>query len=443
MIRKILSNITLQRTDQKTKEYLSESQSAYTQFRSTSDIVWMHRWLISRIEIYQERFLITGIDMSAAFDTIIRARLIEIVKTFLDEDEVRIIRYLLSNTTLKVKINGVDGEPFRSNIGSSQGDGLSGKLYTIYFEASLRELRPILDQAQELPPTLPDEAIYADDADFIDVEEGKRKEQLVKHMKPVLGKANLKVNETKTEYTTLERKKKGNWFKVSKRSNSGMKMTLSKEAEKWRTVKKLGSLLGVTEDINRRKQLSMVALHKMNNVWIRNDRVRQKSKLKLYRALVKPILTYNSGTWSPTQKEEDDLDAFHRKQLRKVLNVKYPVKMRSRTVYRLTNEEMLSIDLLKNRWKLFGHILRMNEATPAFKSMLHYYSSSNAPKFRGRPRVNMPWKLDQDLAKYCEDNLRLKSFDDLQRLKAVAHDRRQWKNMVEKMCVVAKAAKNC
>ena len=212
MIRKILSNITLQRTDQKTKEYLSESQSAYTQFRSTSDIVWMHRWLISRIEIYQERFLITGIDMSAAFDTIIRARLIEIVKTFLDEDEVRIIRYLLSNTTLKVKINGVDGEPFRSNIGSSQGDGLSGKLYTIYFEASLRELRPILDQAQELPPTLPDEAIYADDADFIDVEEGKRKEQLVKHMKPVLGKANLKVNETKTEYTTLERKKKGNWY---------------------------------------------------------------------------------------------------------------------------------------------------------------------------------------------------------------------------------------
>ena len=217
----------------------------------------------SMIEIYQERFLITGIDMSAAIDTIIRARLIEIVKTFLDEDEVRIIRYLLSNTTLKVKING-----------SSQGDGLSGKLYTIYFEASLRELRPILDQAQELPPTLPDEAIYADDADFIDVEEGKRKEQLVKHMKPVLGKANLKVNETKTEYTTLERKKKGNWFKVSKRSNSGMKMTLSKEAEKWRTVMKLGSLLGVTEDINRRKQLSMVALHKMNNVWILNDGVR-------------------------------------------------------------------------------------------------------------------------------------------------------------------------
>ena len=98
MIRKIMSSITLQRTDQKTKEYLSECQSAYSQFRSTSRIAWMHRWLICRIEIYQERFLITGIDMSPASDIINRARFKEIVKTFLEEEEVRIIRYLLSNS---------------------------------------------------------------------------------------------------------------------------------------------------------------------------------------------------------------------------------------------------------------------------------------------------------------------------------------------------------
>ena len=122
--------------------------------------------------------------------------------------------------------------------------------------------------------------------------------------------------------------------------------------------------------------------------------------------------------------------------------MKYPVRMRSRTVYNTTEEEVLSIDLLRSRWKLFGHVLRMHEETPAFKSMLHYYSSSKAPKFRGRPRVNMPWKLDQDLVRFCVDNLRLKSLDDLQRLKIVAHDRRQWKNLVDGMCVVAKAAKN-
>ena len=116
-------------------------------------------------------------------------------------------------------------------------------LYTVYFEASLRELRPILDQAQVLPPTLPDEAIYGDDADFIDAEEGKRKEQLVKHMTPVLGEANLKVNETKTEHTTLERKKKGKCYKVRKKSDSAMKLTLTRESEMWRMVKNLAHYL--------------------------------------------------------------------------------------------------------------------------------------------------------------------------------------------------------
>ena len=312
----------------------------------------------------------------------------------------------------------------------------------MYFEASLRELRPILDQAQVLPPTLPDEAIYADDADFIDVEEGKRKEQLTKHMTPVLGEANLKVNETKTEHTTLERKTKGKSYKVSKKSDSGMKMTLTRESEMWRMVKKLGSLLGVTEDINRRKQLAMVALHQLNNVWIRNDHVKQSSKLNLYRALVKTILTYNCGTWSPTKKEEDDLDGFHRKQLRLILNVKYPVKMRSKTVYKTTKEEILSIDILRCRWSLFGHVLRMHEQTPAHKSMLHYFSESKAPKFRGRPRTNMPRKLDQDLDNFSSGTWQLKTLADLQRLKEVAQDRKRWKILVDDMCVAAKAAKN-
>lgn len=339
-------------------------------------------------------------------------------------------------------MKGAKSETFKSNIGSSQGDGLSGKLYTVYFEASLKELRPILDQAQVLPPTLPDEAIYADDADFIDEEEGKRKEQLLKHMTPVLGRANLKVNETKTEHTLLERKKKGNCYKITKKSGSAMKLTLTRESEKWRTVKKLGSLLGVTEDINRRKQLSMVALHQLNNVWIRNDPIKRTTKLNLYQSLAKTILTYNSGTWSPTKKEEDDLDGFHRKQLRLILNVKYPVRMKSKTVYRITKEEILSIDLLKNRWRLLGHVLRMNEETPAHKSMVHYFATSRAPKFRGRPRTNMPRKLDEDLRKYSSDALRLTSLADLQRLKSVAQDRKRWKTLVDGMCVAAKAAKN-
>ena len=75
------------------------------------------------------------------------------------------IRLLLSNTTLKIKLNNVNAEPFGSNIGSPQGDALSGTLFNIYFEHALNKVRSFFNVDETL--TYPQGAIYADDADFI------------------------------------------------------------------------------------------------------------------------------------------------------------------------------------------------------------------------------------------------------------------------------------
>ena len=63
--------------------------------------------------------------MSSLFDTIKQKQITEIIITFLDEDELRIFRILLSNTTLHIKMNNVETKPFTSNIGSSHGNGIS------------------------------------------------------------------------------------------------------------------------------------------------------------------------------------------------------------------------------------------------------------------------------------------------------------------------------
>ncbi|GFS10895.1 RNA-directed DNA polymerase from mobile element jockey-like [Elysia marginata] len=101
-LRKVLSLIKLNRTKHDINEYLSASQSGFREGRSTSDIVWSHRWLVSKT--YAENilldFFITGIDMSSAFDTIDRHLLLNILKNIIREDEQRITRYLLSNTEL-------------------------------------------------------------------------------------------------------------------------------------------------------------------------------------------------------------------------------------------------------------------------------------------------------------------------------------------------------
>ena len=123
-----MSNIALRRIQLKIGQFLADSQAAYRPNHSTSDIVWAYSWIIPKTQISQIKVYITGIDMSSAFDTIRCEQLISIVKKFLDEDEVRMIQLLVSNTTLDVRINNAETEPFSSNMGSPQGDALSGVL---------------------------------------------------------------------------------------------------------------------------------------------------------------------------------------------------------------------------------------------------------------------------------------------------------------------------
>ena len=67
---------------------------------------------------------------------------------------------------------------------------------------------------------------------------------------------------------------------------------LDRNENSWKNTKKVGTLIGDTEDVQRRNQLSTAALAKLQNVWVRGDKLKKKTKLKLYRALVKSVLTY-------------------------------------------------------------------------------------------------------------------------------------------------------
>ena len=87
MLCKAISNIVLARIQPKVGKntYLSHSQNAYRQDRSPSDILWYHRLLVPGLQKFQEEIMTTGIEITSAFDTIKRSKLIEILEPFLRE----------------------------------------------------------------------------------------------------------------------------------------------------------------------------------------------------------------------------------------------------------------------------------------------------------------------------------------------------------------------
>ena len=79
--------------------------------------------------------------MSSAFYRTNRQKLMNELNRFLDEDECRIIRTLLSDTTINIQFENCKGEEIETNIGSPQDNSISGTFFNIAFEKSLRNLR--------------------------------------------------------------------------------------------------------------------------------------------------------------------------------------------------------------------------------------------------------------------------------------------------------------
>ena len=175
--------------------------------------------------------------MSAAFDTIDRDILLQILKN-VEEDELRLIQFLLSNTHINTRLNNADiNAPFNNNVGTPQGDGLSPVLLTIlYLEHALKEVRTVIGEPKSpLEEKILREIAYAVDVDFVGLEYID-----IDAVQRTLHRYNLKVNIDKQKKTSL-----------------------SKNEDAWRSTKNVGSPMGDKEDVERRKQLSNAALYKL------------------------------------------------------------------------------------------------------------------------------------------------------------------------------------
>ena len=274
--------------------------------------------------------------MSRAFDTIDRAKLMQILKdeVGLEEDEVRMCQSLLANTSLRVKLDEAMSDPFVTTMGTPQGDGLSPILFAVYLESALRLVRAKAGPRPDLDKGLPLEAIYVDDSDFISMSLSYL-QQLESIIPPTIGQRQLMANASKWERTAL------------------VTASESEKKPEWRKVKKLGSLLGDEEDIERRKILATASFKSLRLLWGRRKITSVGTRMRAYNALVLPVLLYNCGTWGVTDAIMDNLEVFHSRHLRDVLGVRVR-DIRSKELYRRCGTAPLRQGIVKARWSLFN-----------------------------------------------------------------------------------------
>ncbi len=152
----------------------------------------------------------------------------------------------------------------------------------------------------------------------------------------------------------------------------------------------------------------------------------------MYNAFIKPILLYNSGSLDLTFTQLHPFDVLHRKHLRHISGYSYPKFINNIDLYKKCGSSPISASIIKTRWQLFGHILRLPENTPAQRVMTIYFSQPpSAPKTASR--TLLPQLLHQDIHKYYADRPAFTSFNHLTSMRKVARNRKNWCKIVAEL----------
>ena len=261
---------------------------------------------------------------------------------------------------------------------------------------------------------LPFNAIYADDVDFISLDKAFL-ERILREVGPIFGDSNLLVNVEKTEHGIIGHLDMG-------------------VDQAWRVdhIRKLGSLLGVEEDVNKRMKLATVSYNNLLALWKHPSLVSVNVRLLSYKAIVESVLLYNCGTWSLSEALAEKLDCFQRKMLRRVLNVKWFDKITNEQLYKRSDTTPISLQVVHARWRLFGHTLRLDEDTPARMAMAYYFNKDHPGRQGNRTTIASVLSNEYKAA----TGLSIKNIKEYSSMVEYAQDRDAWREIVDKVVTV-------
>ncbi|KAI5639582.1 reverse transcriptase (RNA-dependent DNA polymerase) domain-containing protein [Phthorimaea operculella] len=293
---------------------------------------------------------------------------------------------------MKVRVGGNLTDAFEVITGLKQGDALSPMLFNLMLEYVVRK---VLEHGDGVELNGTHKVIgYADDLALMG-----RSAADVRALAGVLEsegrKVGLRVNQDKTEYLHMRR------FKTTrtKRNNLIVNGTSYKGVDKF---KYLGCTVTDTnqreDEINIRIQNALrcsAALHKV----LTSKLISRRTKVRIYKTVIRPILMYGCETWTLTLKEEENLLVAERKILRKILG---PVKnedgiwriRKNKEIEDIVREPNIIGESKAARLRWLGHVERMEEDRVVKKA---YLGQPMGKRPVGRPRYRWTDEVIKDL----------------------------------------------
>ena len=180
--------------------------------------------------------------------------------------------------------------------------------------------------------------------------------------------------------------------------------------------------------MKNRMVLANMAYSNFKRIWIYGKQIKMPTKIKLYEAMVVPIVIYNSNSWALPRKEKNKIDAWHRNHLIQILKKTYPIKLTNEELYNIAQVRPISERVKKYRWDMLGKVLRSPENSPAYCSLIYAINSTSKSTTKLKSRVGRP---QTNLLDLIENDLLTKGLEllDLESIKEIARNKTVWKKL--------------
>ena len=400
---KIFLRVLLNRMKYKIEEKIKETQYGFRPGRGTVDAIFIVRQIMEKAKERRISLHFNFIDFKAAFDTIWRKALWKMLRSIgVGKKIVNIIEQLYDETECAVIINGHLTDWFEVKVGVRQGCLLSPVLFNLFLEFVMNEISSLQNELQ-LNHDMTIDTKYADDTTLISAIFEKLK-IATGELETSCKKWGMKVNPDKCKIISPD---------IGDIHIDG---SIVGKVEKFTF---LGSVVPESSsDVKRRIGLASSAFGRLKEkIWSRKD-ISMKLKIRLYNALIIPIATYASETWTILRDDERRLNVFEMRCLRSILGITLRDHIRNDDIKQELNIEKNIIDIIRTkRMKWFGHVCRLPSSS--------YVKTAFKKDFVGkRPRGRPP-------NRWC-DQLKIDTGLPLLTAERLCNNRWKWRDIIMK-----------
>ena len=126
----------------------------------------------------------------------------------------------------------------------------------------------------------------------------------------------------------------------------------------------------------------------------------RRTKLRVFRTLVIPVLLYGCETWTLNSALKRRINSFGTRCLRRIMGYTWRDRVSNQRLFRETDSRPITSQIEERQLRLYGHVARLPEDDPAHGVV----SARDNPEWRrplGRPQNSWLRQVDE----YCRELL--------------------------------------